>query len=240
MRILVTNDDGIRAEGIQRLAGLAATLGEVWVVAPAEQCSAMSQHITVHGDVIVRQEEFPVAGVHAYSVSGTPADCVKVALMYLMPQKPDIVFSGINFGYNIGFDIAYSGTIGAAMEALMQGISAIAFSNESNGIYEVAEKYLFPVTKDLLGRTIAADEIWNVNFPGCSLKECRGIKETERIAQSQFYLDHYEREDYEDGSFKLSMDGIPVKTGAEETDMKAVLDYYVSIGKVRNNVLKCR
>lgn len=91
--------------------------------------------------------------------------------MQLLPERPDVVFSGINFGYNIGYDIAYSGTIGAAMEAIMHGIPAIAFSNESNGVYEVAEKYLLSVTKDLLKREKAANEIWNVNFPGCSIAE---------------------------------------------------------------------
>lgn len=238
MRILVTNDDGIKAEGIQRLAKMAAALGEVWVVAPAEQCSAMSQRVTVRGDLTVKKESFPVVGVHAYSVSGTPADCVKVALMHLMPERPDIVFSGINVGYNIGFDIAYSGTIGAAMEAIMQGIPAIAFSNEGNGVYEVAEKYLFSVTQDLLKRDIGTDEIWNVNFPGCRLEECQGILETRQIAQSQFYLEHYEKKDDADGSFKLAVSGIPVTEGAEGTDMRAVLDGYISVGRVRNQVLK--
>lgn len=172
------------------------------------------------------------------SVSGTPADCVKVALMQLLPERPDVVFSGINFGYNIGYDIAYSGTIGAAMEAIMHGIPAIAFSNESNGVYEVAEKYLFSVTKDLLKREKAANEIWNVNFSGCSIAECQGVMETRQIAQSQFYLDYYKREDDANGNVKVFMQGIAVTEGAEGTDMKAVLEHYISIGKVRNNVIE--
>lgn len=237
MRILVTNDDGIRADGIARLARMAKELGEVWVVAPKEQCSAMSQRITVHADLIVRAETFPVSGVRAYSVDGTPADCVKVALMYLLPEKPDVVFSGINFGYNIGFDIAYSGTVGAAMEAIMQGVPAIAFSNESNGNYEVAEAHMLAVTKDLLGRKIAANELWNINFPGCGLAKYRGILEVEQVAQSQFYLDHYDREDYADGSFRLSAAGIPVTEGAKDTDMQAVLDGYISVGKIKSTIL---
>lgn len=237
MRILVTNDDGINAEGIRRLAQMAKELGEVWVVAPKEQCSAMSQRITVHADLMVRPEEFPVEGVHAYSVSGTPADCVKVAFMYLLPEKPDIVFSGINFGYNIGFDIAYSGTVGAAMEAIMQGVPAIAFSNASNGVYEVAEAHMLAVTKDLISREIASNEIWNVNFPGCPLQEYKGILEERQTAQSQFYLDNYDRKDYEDGSFRLSAAGIPVTDGVEGSDMRAVLDGYISIGKIQSQVL---
>ena len=237
MKILVTNDDGIKAEGIERLARMARNLGEVWVVAPKEQCSAMSQRITVHADLMVRPETFPVEGVHAYSVSGTPADCVKVALMYLLPEKPDIVFSGINVGYNIGFDIAYSGTVGAAMEAIMEGVPAIAFSNESNGVYEVAEAHMLAVTKDLMGREIAKNEIWNVNFPGCPIEKYKGILEEQQIAQSQFYLDNYSREDYEDGSFRLSAAGLPVTEGAEGSDMWAVLEGYISVGKIQSQVL---
>lgn len=94
MRILVVNDDGIKAPGIKRLVQMAAGLGEVWVVAPAAQCSAMSHRITVRGDLEVKPYDFPATGVTAYSVGGTPADCVKVALGCLMTEKPDIVFPG--------------------------------------------------------------------------------------------------------------------------------------------------
>ncbi len=121
MRILVVNDDGIEAQGIEILAREAAKFGEVWVVAPDEQCSAMSQCITLRREISVRESSFPVrksgnflsekflmqdaakeqslaGSIKAYRVGGTPADCVKIAVSYLMPQKPDYIFSGINFG----------------------------------------------------------------------------------------------------------------------------------------------
>ncbi|MBP1756289.1 MAG: hypothetical protein H6Q59_2687, partial [Firmicutes bacterium] len=177
MRILVVNDDGIWAEGIQRLARMAVQLGEVWVVAPKEQCSAMSHRITVFGEMEEEKVDFPVAGVQAYSISGTPADCVKIGLENLLPDKPDVVFSGINNGYNVGFDILYSGTIGAAMEALLNGVPAIAFSCDMNGVYDVVEDNFLPITKELLGRSISKNEIWNVNFPCCSMSELKGILE---------------------------------------------------------------
>ena len=133
MKILVVNDDSIHSPGIALLAKAAMELGEVTVVASAHQCSAMSQKITICGDMRVdKVEDFPVPVKAAYKVDGTPVDCVKIALQYLLEERPDYVFSGINDGYNTGFDIAYSGTMGAAFEAVMNGVPAMAFSSTMN------------------------------------------------------------------------------------------------------------
>lgn len=238
MKILVVNDDGIKAEGITYLAKMAKELGEVYVVAPANQCSAMSHHITVHGELLVKPEEFPVEGVKAYSVSGTPADCVKVALMHLLPEKPDIVFSGVNHGYNAGYDILYSGTVGAAMEALANGIPAMAFSSEMNGVYDVVEEHILPITKELLEQPIKSNEIWNVNFPGCPLSELKGILRERKVGQIQFYSDGHFRKELENGAFSLELNGVPVTGDEEGTDVDAVLRNYISIGKIRNNIIE--
>lgn len=179
------------------------TLVKSGLWAPDAQCSAMSQRITVRGDLVVKSVDFPVEGVHAYSVSGTPADCVKVAFSYVLPEKPDVLFSGINAGYNVGLDLAYSGTVGAAMEGLMQGVPAIAFSGEGNGVYDVVDQYLIPITEELLAKKLPANQIWNVNFPGCTCDKLRGIKRDRIPAQTQFYLDHYERKELEEGAFCL-------------------------------------
>lgn len=237
MKILVVNDDGIDAKGIHILAEAAKELGEVWVVAPDRQCSAMSQCITVRGELAVRKRELPVEGVHAYSVSGTPADCVKVALLHILPQKPDIVFSGINFGYNAGQDILYSGTVGAAVEALSNGIPAIAFSNEANDIYDVVEKYLLSIAKDLSGRSLPSDTLWNVNFPGCSLEDYQGILENRIPADTQFYQDYYEVKEQSENGFLLEAGGNPIKEAQEGTDIRAVMDRYISIGTITSGVL---
>ena len=237
MKILVVNDDGIDEKGIHILAEAAKELGEVWVVAPDRQCSAMSQCITVRGELAVRKREFPVEGVHAYSVSGTPADCVKVALLHILPQKPDIVFSGINFGYNAGQDILYSGTVGAAVEALSNGIPAIAFSNEANDIYDVVEKYLLSIAKDLSGRSLPSDTLWNVNFPGCSLEDYQGILENRIPADTQFYQDYYEVKEQSENGFLLEAGGNPIKEAQEGTDIRAVMDRYISIGTITSGVL---
>ena len=170
LNILIANDDGIDSPGIVRLAEAAAKFGSVWVAAPSSQCSGMSQKLTIFGEFLVSRPAFPVDVMDAWSIGGTPADCVKLAVNFLMPVKPDVVFSGINFGYNTGFDIAYSGTVGAAMEALINGIPAIAFSSQHDGSSDVTDKYLVPVIEELLSSPIGRGEIWNVNFPAARLR----------------------------------------------------------------------
>lgn len=237
MRILVVNDDGIDAKGIHILANAAKQLGEVWVVAPDTQCSAMSQRITICGELTVKERQIPVEGVHAYSVSGTPADCVKVALYSLLPEKPDIVFSGINIGYNVGQDVLYSGTVGAAVEALSNGIPAIAFSSGANGNYDVVQKYLLPIIEDLVRRKLPMNALWNVNIPDCSVDECKGILENRISANHQFYGDYYEKKEELADGFVLTAGGILTTTAEEGTDIRAVLDRYISIGTITNGIL---
>ncbi|MCD7822759.1 MAG: 5'/3'-nucleotidase SurE [Oscillospiraceae bacterium] len=239
MRILVTNDDGITSAGLMELAKAAKELGEVWVVAPATQCSAMSQRISVFGEIVIKHEtDFPVEGVNAYSITGTPADCVKVATMSILPETPDVVFSGINNGYNVGIDIMYSGTIGAAKEALVRGIPAIAFSNSMNGNFEVIREKLVPIAKDLLTRPIEKYELWNVNFPGCPLSELKGILEDRLPEGRSYYETDYIPTENPDGTITLTVAGEPCLEAGEGSDTLAVVNNYISIGKVRSGVLK--
>ena len=166
MKILLVNDDSIHAPGIALLAQKAVEFGDVWVVAPASQCSAMSQKLTLSEKLTVKPaENFPVAVKGAWQVGGTPVDCVKVALDYILEEKPDIVFSGINNGYNTGFDTAYSGTLGAAFEALRFGIPAIAFSAANDSHLEAVEPHLAGVIAELLEADPGYGNVWNVNFP---------------------------------------------------------------------------
>ena len=239
MRILVTNDDGITSEGLRRVAEMAERFGEVWVVAPAAQCSAMSQRITIREALTVSPVPFPVTGVKAYSVDGTPADCVKVSLGYLMKdQMPDWVFSGMNWGFNAGYDIAYSGTVGAAMEALMQGIPAIAFSNAASDMYEVSERYMAEIAEELMRKKKLEKEIWNVNFPGCTLAECSGIEWDVSIETAPYYFGEYQQEHKGDGSVVLSNRDVvrpdPIKS---RSDVDVLLENKVSVGKIRCMVL---
>ena len=239
MRILVTNDDGIESEGLRRVAEMAAAFGEVWVVAPASQCSAMSQCVTIRKPLKVSPAEYPVAGVKAFRVGGTPADCVDVALGYLMKDcRPDWCFSGMNEGYNAGFDIAYSGTVGAAMQALMLGVPAIAFSNQRGEGYEVSERYMAEITEMLLKKEKLTREIWNVNFPGCALKECGGIVWDTAIESEPYYYGPYPEEHLPDGSVILhDREVYHEDHGERNTDVAVLLRHKVSVGRVRGMVL---
>ena len=133
-KILITNDDGIKSDGIVRLARAAKELGEVWVVAPDSQRSAMSHSVTLRHSIEAWKVDFPVPGVYAYACDGKPADCVRIGVLNIVPGKPDHVFSGINYGYNVATDLQYSATAGAAFEAAFQKIHTIAFSEDRKSV----------------------------------------------------------------------------------------------------------
>lgn len=238
MNILLTNDDGIEAPGILKLASLIKPYGNLIIVAPKTQCSAMSQKITVLSRLEVEPYDFGMKNVKAFQVSGSPADCVKVGLEFICAEKPDWVLSGINQGFNCGYDIAYSGTVGAAMEAIMQGVSAMAFSTAFHMEYDAVDEYLPKIFEELIKREIGKNEIWNVNIPGCKRDEILGIKEVGyQIGQTQFYQDGYTKTDLGNGAFYLDAKGIPVTSTQEGTDLYACLHNYIAIGKVKSMVM---
>lgn len=236
MKILVVNDDAIGAPGIAMLASAAAKFGEVWVVAPAQQCSALSQKLTLREPLSVEKVlDFTVPVNGAWKIGGTPVDCVKVALDYILEEKPDFVFSGINNGYNVGFDIAYSGTLGAAFEAVRNGIPALAFSAASDKHLPFCEQYLPEVIQELLEQPLEQGEVWNVNFPSLQKRPLRGILRDRPAAAVSMFAEHYEEAVQPDGTVLLNIQGTP--TPDEElpdgTDADAVRKGYISIGKVK-------
>ena len=113
-----------------------------------------------------------MAKVYAYACDGTPADCVRIGGLNIVPGKPDHVFAGINYGYNVATDLQYSATAGAAFEASFQRIHAIAFSEDACEMHEVTDRYLQEIIAELLDKPLTVNQIWNVNFPGCRLEEC--------------------------------------------------------------------
>lgn len=177
MRLLLSNDDGIEAPGIQTLAAGLEGEHEVWVVAPASERSAMSHSLTMHKPLRASPR-----GERRWAISGTPADCIYVAVHHLMVEAPpDLVISGINRGSNLGSDVHYSGTVAAAREACLHGRPSIAVSlhGVSEGeqphwptAVEVARRLAQQVGADPLPRGVFA----NVNVPNVPLDALRGLK----------------------------------------------------------------
>lgn len=236
--ILVSNDDGIHSPGLRRLVEAASRFGRVWVSAPASQCSGMSHKLTIFDPIPVEQVEFPVPVEAAWKIGGTPADCVKMAITALMPVTPDLVLSGINKGYNGGHDIAYSGTVGAAMEALINEVPAIAFSNDSDNHSFVSDATLESVLEALLARPASLTEIWNVNFPGCALEDYRGIQWDVTIAPTGMYENFYTKLALETGATAMLPDAtvLTPEKAVPGTDLHAILHGYTAIGRVKSLV----
>ena len=233
-KILISNDDGIDAEGLARLAVVAKQLGEVWVVAPQKQYSAMSHSATFWSHVDVWPVAFPVDGVHAYVTSGTPADCVSIGLTVIVPGGPDNVFCGINCGFNIASDIQYSATVGAAMEAANHNIHTIAFSECHTGVHEVTDKYIEKIAAELIDRPLNRNEIWNVNFPGCTVEECGGVKYDCIVSQDDFYAGGYDVVAKDGDKISYQVNFARNWNATEGTDLSAIIGNCVSVGKVRN------
>jgi len=238
MRILLVNDDGYAAPGIYHLARAAAKLGEVWIVAPRTQCSAMSHRITFGHKFLIRREQV-LEGTQAFSVDGTPADCVKIAVNHILPHKPDLVLSGINEGYNTGIDILYSGTVAAAMEARLQAIPAVALSMGRKGDFSVAEQWVAPVLQALQDRAIPSNAIWNVNFPPCGPEELRGMLFDRLPANETPYNDKcYHVTPIDEDTYELEQHLQWTTTQEEGTDLAAVRENYISVGTLCNMVLR--
>ena len=236
MNILIVNDDSISAPGIACLARAAAELGAVWVAAPARQCSALSQKLTLR-ELISLEEvtDFPAPVRKAWRIGGTPVDCVKVALEHLLDEKPDVVLSGINNGFNAGQDIAYSGTLGAAFEARRHSIPAIALSAAADKYLEQMEPHLVPILRELTEKAADPGSVWNVNFPAVKEgKPLRGILRDRLVSPVSMYQERYVPVKNEDGKIWLECRGMPTPDGMipEGTDAAAVRAGYISIGQV--------
>ena len=149
-------------------------------------------------------------------------------------EKPDVVLSGINFGFNSGTDIQYSATVGAALEAACVGVHAIAFSEGFDDVHEVTEAYLEEMIAKLIDRKLSYNQVWNVNFPGCKLSEIKGILEDRVIARNSFYNDEYIEELLEDGTMRLRVEGHYHEVAEAGTDFRAIVDGYISVGVVNN------
>ena len=148
-----------------------------------------------------------------------------------MPVRLDVVLTGINRGYNAGFDIAYSGTVGAALEAVMNGVPAIAFSARENGNPSAAEAYLPVVLEALLARPAEPGRVWNVNFPDCAAAQCKGVLYGRTPAACSFYDNDYVRTG---DALSIRVTNPGPDRCKEGSDIHAVLHGYVSVGAIRS------
>lgn len=229
MRILLTNDDGIHAPGLEVLERVARQLSDdVWVCAPAEENSGAGHSLTLHMPVRLREH-----GHQRYSVTGTPTDAVNLALRKLFAdKKPDVIISGINNGENLADDVTYSGTISAAMEGALAGIHAIALSQATRDAghgFAAAEAWAERVLRPLLDAPFAKRTVVNVNFPALAPDGVKGI----RVVRQGFH-------DYDRGSLVEGTDprGRPyywfglhdIEHSLDHgTDLEAVSEGYISV-----------
>jgi 5'-nucleotidase len=158
--ILVTNDDGIHAPGLAALAAALEPLGEVWVVAPEREQSACGHALTLHRPLRAHQW-----GERRFAVNGTPSDCVNLAVLGFLPERPTLVASGVNHGSNLGDDVTYSGTVSAAMEGTLLGVPSIAVSLVDGGDFEAAGRAARLVAMRVLVEGLPAKTLLNVNVP---------------------------------------------------------------------------
>ena len=230
MRLLLTNDDGILAHGLQCLGRAAESLGEVAIVAPDREQSATSHSLTLHHPVrpVKRAER-------TWQVDGTPTDCVMLAVEALLDERPDFVLSGINHGQNMGEDVLYSGTVAAAMEGLSLGIPSIALSFAGGDLRadtRVLDEQV-PVLSTLLKHLLTLpsfpkDTLLNVNLPPLRGGEIRGVRLT-RLGR-RVYSDSLQRMKDPWGREIFWIGGGSVAwEGDEHSDFRAIQEGFISV-----------
>jgi 5'-nucleotidase len=230
MNILITNDDGYFSPGIKLLKTCLVELGHSCVVvAPQTQKSGVSSALTLYEPIFCYPEP---GSSEEYYISGTPVDCVKLALTHLLEKKPDLLLSGVNHGANIGINVLYSGTVAAALEGLLNGVPSVALSLDSNHSEDFQN--LLPTLKkflsDFLTIPLGTEAVWNVNFPVKAFEEIKGIHYT--CLSRSYYKDVYEhRKDLRGRSYfwlgenaELVLNG-----GVPLSDSMALKKAYISV-----------
>jgi len=226
LKILLTNDDGVHAQGIRILANELMKRGhEIIIVAPDQERSAASHAITLRRPLTVKKLE-----TNVYAVDGTPADCMIAATQLVVGMEIDLVISGINAGQNMGEDILYSGTVAAAIEAMFLGYKALAVSLASfrDQQYVTAAFYIAEFIKTGLVELLDKDEIFNINVPNVSIEEIQGIRTTKIGHRRYFNFVHVEERTDDMITYRVGGD-IPVWDNERGTDAEAINENYISI-----------
>lgn len=229
--ILVTNDDGITAPGIAALIDVMKTLGDVVVVAPDKPQSGMGHAITINSTLrISKTDSYGVKD--EYSCSGTPVDCVKIAVNKILKRKPDLCVSGINHGSNMSINVIYSGTMSAAVEGAIEGIPSVGFSLCDYSIdadFDASKKIVKAVAQAVLAKGLPKDVCLNVNIPKLKSDEIKGIRVC-RQARANWIEELDERKDPAGKSyFWLTGKFENFEDGNRDTDIWALDHNYVSV-----------
>ena len=245
MRLLISNDDGIFALGVRTLANTLAAAGhQVTVVCPDRERSATGHGLTLHQPI---RANF-VEGVFdptttAWSCSGTPADCVKLALWSLLDEKPDFVFSGINQGANLGTDVLYSGTVSAAMEGIIEGVPSLAISLTSFSAkdFQPAANYARDLLKHLIQNPLKELFLLNINVPPVSELEIKGAKITRQGIRR--YIEVFEKRTDPRGKTYYWLAGEVVEELEDpegdretQTDVEAIRENYITVTPLQYNL----
>lgn len=234
--ILVTNDDGITAKGILTLIEIMSEIGEVIVVAPDKPQSAMGHAITINNMLHLNKISNENDVILQYSCSGTPVDCVKIAVSEIMHRKPDLCVSGINHGSNSAINVIYSGTMSAAVEAGIEGIQSIGFSLldfDGNANFEHTKPFIKQIVKQVLNNKLPKGTVLNVNIPKFSENNIKGIKIC-RQADAQ-WVEKFDKRQSPFGKdyYWLTGEFTNFDKDAEDTDEWALANNFISIVPVQ-------
>jgi len=229
--ILVTNDDGINAPGIRALISVIKDIGDVIVVAPDSPQSGMGHAITINSTLHSSRITPKNSEIIEYSCSGTPADCVKLAINELMPRKPDLCVSGINHGSNSSINVIYSGTMSAAIEAGIEGVPAIGFSlldYSWNADFSQSKDFIRKITLNALNNGIPKGVVLNVNIPAVKKSDIKGFKICRQA--KAYWVEEFDKRKNPLGQEYYWLTGKFVnKDQGEDTDEWALKNNYISI-----------
>ena len=231
-RILLTNDDGIRASGLKSLEKIARELSDdIWIVAPDQEQSGAGRSLTLHAPLRVRRW-----GEQKFSVTGTPTDCVLMGVQDLIPgKKPDLVLSGVNRGQNIAEDVTFSGTVAGAMQGMQLGIPSVAlsqaygFQREDPIHWDTAETFGAPILRRLFEMKWPEDVLINVNFPDARPEDVKEVEVTRQGRRDQHILHAEQRKDPRGFEYYwLGFKGTLSNPG-EGVDLRAIYDGKISV-----------
>jgi 5'-nucleotidase len=232
MRILLTNDDGVMAEGFDVLRRIAAKLSDdVWTCAPELEQSGAGRGITLSDPLRVRR-----ISERDWAVSGTPTDCVLLAINDLMPVKPDLVLSGVNRGQNLGEDVTFSGTVAGALQGTALGVPSVAlsqamyvFHDDRRARFDTAETYAPGVLQHLIAAGWQKGVTLNVNFPDCAPEAVKAVEVTRQGARDLVHMHAEKRTDLRGRDYYwMGFKGARSEP-ADGTDLRAVFDGRISV-----------